>query len=362
MIGSLSRRSVVIPALVRCDLRAARATASLINSAIMPMFVINPLGLLGTGPPVGGSIAAMRGAHDSGDDSSAAEAQAELETAAEALRQSDPELRHRDFESECEWVAHTPLLGGVDDDAELLDRALRYADADVYAGYGPRHGLRSVRWVVPKLTRWSRRHLTGPVNIWNQTVVRWMQQTETRLRTLEATGSALTVLGHEMATVMELSDDLAAIVARHCDDHAAMVAVLGCGKGALVEALTNAQQTAYGVDPDPRRIAEGVARGLDLRSGSILTHLTSLGSDSLGDVILTEAATVLDVATTVGILAQARRVAAPGARIVVAVTDAPTGSDSLEQAWLRLLELAGGREPQRLVAGEGLLVLAAISP
>jgi len=59
-----------------------------------------------------------------------------------------------------------------------------------------------------------------------------------------------------------------------------------CGDGQLVAALVGAGVDAYGVDPSGPLVELAVARGLDVRTDSLLDHLEVVGEESLAAIVL----------------------------------------------------------------------------
>lgn len=284
--------------------------------------------------------------------------QADVEMEARRIRRERPGLEQLEAEIERAWMAAAPVLAGVEDSDELLSAAERYAHTEVDAPCGARRGVRQVKQVVRKLTYWYLRHLSDQVNIWNNAAVRWMRRAEQRLRVLEAAQSprAAHDSWHELLVIADMEESVAEMAATAMAEASGTVAVLGCGEGAALRELAASGVAAYGIDPDPRRIAEGVDAGLDLRPCGILEHLVALPDGSLGGVVIAGAAASLPLPATVAVAAQSARVTASGGIILVVAAvphrlavherELRAGRGVQAETWLHLLVRAGcDREP-----------------
>ena len=151
--------------------------------------------------------------------------------------------------------------------------------------------------------------------------------------------------------IADMEESAAEMAATAMAEVSGPVAVLGCGEGVALRELAESGVLAYGVDPDPRRIAGGVDAGLDLRPGGILDHLAALPDGSLGGVIIAGAAAALPLPTTVVVAAQSARVTASGGLVLVVAAvphrlavherELRAGRGVQAETWLHLLVKAG---------------------
>ena len=319
---------------------------------------------------------------------------AEVEAEAEQLRRRHPGVVRREREIERAWARLAPVRGMGDEGEDLLVRVERFAHADVDAPFGAKPGIRQVKQAVRKLVYWYLRYLADQINVWNSAAVRWMRRTDRRLRSLEAAAqpwSDESALRHDSAVgvssageasaaggvsgagepsglrgvfaIGDVNAGTAASIAGEMAKAEGLVAVMGCGEGAVLEALATREVPAYGVDPSPERITGGADRGLDLRPGQVIDHLSAVEDGSLGGVVLTGAAAGLPVASTVAVAAQAVRVVASGGVIVVAAADTVVlsrperdlraGRGVAPETWAYLLERAGCRVARRGLDSHG---------
>ena len=302
---------------------------------------------------------------------------AEVEAEAQSLRRGDPRVLRREHEIKRAWADLAPPEEVGNEREDLLVRAERFAHADVDAPFGSKPGIREVKRCIRKLVYWYLRYLADQINAWNNAVVRWMRQTDRRLRSLEAATSSwsdardrtaleatkATPLGAYVFAIGDVTTATADAIAAEMLAADGLVAVIGCGEGAVPEALVGRNVAAYGVDPSPERIAEGTDRGLDLRPGETIEHLTSLDDGVLGGVVVIGAATGLPVASTVAVAGQAVRVVAAEGVIVVAADDPAllaqperdlrAGRGVAAETWAYLLGQAGCRVAVRRLGGPG---------
>jgi hypothetical protein len=128
-----------------------------------------------------------------------------------------------------------------------------------------------------------------------------------------------------------------------------------CGEGALLGALEGAGVTAVGVEPRGGVALRALEGGHAVTICEVTEALAERSPASLGGLVLSGVVDRLPLHALVALLAQARRVLAPGAPIVVVsvdpsalktegntVTDDLVGAPSLyPQTWLLLLDRAG---------------------
>ncbi len=87
---------------------------------------------------------------------------------------------------------------------------------------------------------------------------------------------------------------------------------LGCGRGELLEALTQSGIAAFGVDSDPAAVAECRQRGLNVQVGDALEALTAQAEGSLGGVACLHLIEHLPSARWMKLFEQAARALRPG--------------------------------------------------
>ncbi len=92
---------------------------------------------------------------------------------------------------------------------------------------------------------------------------------------------------------------------------------LGCGRGELLEALTQAGIPAFGVDSDPAAVAECQRRGLDARVMDALEALAAQPQGSLGGVACVHLIEHLPAARWMKLFEHAARVLRPGGILAV---------------------------------------------
>jgi SAM-dependent methyltransferase len=100
-------------------------------------------------------------------------------------------------------------------------------------------------------------------------------------------------------------------------DAAAPILELGCGRGAFLEMLREAGVPAVGVDPDPRRIEEARALGLDASVGDPVAALAAWEPGSLGGLACFRFLERVSLTKVVRALTLAREKLRPGASLVV---------------------------------------------
>ena len=97
----------------------------------------------------------------------------------------------------------------------------------------------------------------------------------------------------------------------------APVVDLGCGRGELLEELRRASVPSYGVDSNKVMVAGARAKGLRVLHEDLFDHLERLESASLGGIAATHVIEHLTPPAVRHLLNEARRVLAPGGRIVL---------------------------------------------
>lgn len=158
-----------------------------------------------------------------------------------------------------------------------------------------------------------------------------------RLADLEASGD---VLGdEERARFRERLWGSAAEVRERLPQYARLldggpVAVLGCGRGDLLEALREAGVQAYGVDVNDSLAERARGRGFEVFREEALEHLGRLPENGLRGIAATDLVEHLSPIHVQRLLAEAARVLAPGGRVVLECAN-PTSVWALTRSWVR---------------------------
>jgi len=95
---------------------------------------------------------------------------------------------------------------------------------------------------------------------------------------------------------------------------------LGCGRGELIDMLTERGWRASGIDLNPEVVRRCRERGLQVEEGEALTHLRVLPSASLGAVVGLHLLEHLGLGTIIELLGEAYRVLRPGG---IAILETP---------------------------------------
>lgn len=97
---------------------------------------------------------------------------------------------------------------------------------------------------------------------------------------------------------------------------------LGCGRGEFLDLLAEAELVGWGVDLNQAMVDEAVARGHKAETADAVDYLGQQGDTSLGGLFLAQVIEHLPLPRLIELLAQARRVLAPGG-IIIAETINP---------------------------------------
>jgi hypothetical protein len=144
-----------------------------------------------------------------------------------------------------------------------------------------------------------------------------------------------------------------------------------CGNGALVIALIAAGHVARGVEPRGNVALDAAARGVPVRIGEVVEHLSGLASGSLGGIVLSGAVERLAVGEQVELLMLATDRLALGGTLVLttalpgemarwspAARDLIVGRPLDPETWVMLLARAGYQDIDTRVEGGSALVQA----
>jgi SAM-dependent methyltransferase len=109
---------------------------------------------------------------------------------------------------------------------------------------------------------------------------------------------------------------------------------LGCGRGIFLGLMRDKGVGAYGVDLDPRMVAQCAERGLECVEADALEHLRSLPERAIDGLYARHIAEHVLPGELVSMLRAARRVLAPGAPIVFVTPNAATLTVGAHSFWL----------------------------
>ncbi len=292
---------------------------------------------------------------------------AEIEAEADKQRRQDREIALLELEIEQAWADLSPsessegsrssfdaVFNAVGGNGHLLDEAAALAALDPHVPVGSRRGLRSIKWAVRKLSYWYVRFLTDQFNLFAGVLIRHLRNLEARLGRLEAAAGFpdLQPVPAEWGVLDDPPEPSAEVVAHVAGLAAAgPCLVLSTGQGALVKAIGDRGVAAYGVEQDPQRALVGLQRGIDIRAGDVLAHLTGAQDGEFGAIVLAGTVENLPLKDLIGIIDQAGLKLNKAGRIVVAVAS-PTARGRVESelgaglgispaTWQHLLERAG---------------------
>lgn len=282
---------------------------------------------------------------------------AEIEAEAEKRRRQDKAIAQLERDIEQAWVDMAPSKAApqaVGDNGHLLDQAANLAAIDPQAPTGSRRGLRSVKWLIRKLSYWYVRFLTDQFNVFAGVLIRHLRNLETRLGRLE--DSAGQPGGDPVPAGFGVLDDPpepSSAVVSHVAGFAGSepCLVLSSGEGAIVEAIARQGIRTHGVEQDPDRVLAGLRRRIDIRTGDVLAHLFGSDDEEFGTIVLTGIVETLPLGNLLGMVDQASRKLKKTGRIIVAVADPATrgrveselgpGLGISAVTWRHLLERAG---------------------
>ena len=109
---------------------------------------------------------------------------------------------------------------------------------------------------------------------------------------------------------------------------------LGCGRGIFLGLMRDKGVGAYGVDTDPRMVAQCAERGLECVEADALGHLRSLPDRAIDGLYARHIAEHVLPGELVAMLRQARRVLTPGAPLVFVTPNAATLTVGAHSFWL----------------------------
>ncbi len=109
---------------------------------------------------------------------------------------------------------------------------------------------------------------------------------------------------------------------------------IGSGRGIFLEQLRDREIDGYGVDLDPRMVAQARERGLEVFEADALSHLESLPPNSIDGVYARHVAEHVLPGELVAMLGELRRVLQPGAPIVFVTPNVANLSVGAHSFWM----------------------------
>ena len=252
---------------------------------------------------------------------------AEIEAEAEKRRRQDRETAQLERDIEQAWadIAESKASPqAVDEDGNLLDQAANLAALDPHVPIGSSRGLRSVKWLIRKLSYWYARFLTDQFNVFAGVLIRHLRKVDARLDRLE--GAAGYLGDNAVPAGLGILDDppepSAGVVSQVAGwAGSGPCLVLSGGEGAIVEAIADRGINTHGVEQNPARVLAGLRRRIDIRTGGVLAHLVGAEDGEFGTIVFTGIVETLPLKDLVGMVNQASLKLKKTGRIVVAVAD-----------------------------------------
>ncbi len=283
---------------------------------------------------------------------------AEVEAEAEERRRRDPETARLERHIERAWTDVSPPGAGGPENERLLDRAEWLAELDADVETGRRPGIRLVKAAIRKLIRWYLKYIVDQFNAFSGVLLRLLRHLDERVSELEA---AIRMSADDADLLWPPPEPSAATAAAVADAVGpGRCLVLSCGEGAIVDAIEQRNGNVYGIERDPRRIVDGVRRGLDLRSVDLFEHMAQIHDGELGTIVLAGAAESLPIPTLWRLVGESDRVLSESGTVVVAVSD-PARREGVE-AEIRAGRGAAPSTWQHLLAQAGLVARVVPAP
>lgn len=288
--------------------------------------------------------------------------QAEVIQEAQGLRTSNPKLlaQEREFNQAWHRATQTAVIADcdivlphqqVEHDENLLDYLNELSLLNVDAPEGKKVGVRQIKSLSRKFTRWYLRYLADQVNAFNHFLVNLLRDTEQRIARLESDARVIEAMAEFVDPLPDTDPDLAQAVVSQLLQCDGIVAVMSCGAGKIVSALADVGITAHGIDESADAVCAGVNHGLDLRVVAPMEHLSKIAAESLDAVVLTGFVERCGPVEIVQLIDKALRCVVVAGQVVVAVADpadrAPQEAELLRgaglspQTWAQLLQKRG---------------------
>ncbi|HKW77514.1 MAG TPA: class I SAM-dependent methyltransferase [Candidatus Limnocylindria bacterium] len=259
------------------------------------------------------------------------------------------------YGADVDVLLRTPLPGGrvlADDMVDPVGALAQILDEDV--AYDPT----SHKPVVGPLVTMARRILIGLLRWWLEALLGRQERINRLLAAaIDVEGRLAPRFGERLARLeqwrdREVAADLHSVYfqARFGGDEPVIrrqseafvdlfkskrrVLDLGCGRGIFLDLLRERMIGGYGVDMDPRMIAQCRERGLDAFEADGLAHLQSLPDASIDGVYARHVAEHILPGDLIAILRELRRVLQPGAPVVFITPNVANLSVGAHTFWL----------------------------
>jgi len=251
--------------------------------------------------------------------------QAEIERDAKRRLKEDPVLQRLEREVHESWVHVSP--GAVAESASplsLLEQVEQVSLVSVDAPTGDRHLHSYVKRTARKLVRWYFHYVVNQLNALHHYQNRLLREFNSRITRLEIDVGDEPVVRDLCDPVPEPEPALCELIATTLKSFQGSISVVSCGHGSLLEALDRPGVAVHGVEQNDNLVTHGINRGLDLRVGSPIDHLSNFGDSALAAVVLAGVVEHYKAGSLVTLLGEALRVTETGGVVVVAVADPRT--------------------------------------
>jgi hypothetical protein len=245
----------------------------------------------------------------------AAEIEAEVR-ARRAAGEYPPGLEH---ELDALFDRYAPPQVNEDFDA-ALERAEDLALVDPVLPVASRNpALGVVKRVVAKLIGWYHSWIVQQIGALGGAINNALALLNTRVRSLERATGDVRAARALNARIPAHRDDNAwvAAVVDALRGRKGRVAVVQCGRGALLGALTEAGVDAYGIEPRREDADEARSLGFDVRIDEGVPHLDSVASGALAGLVVRGLSERSMLSELVALVTRAHTALAEGAPIVV---------------------------------------------
>jgi hypothetical protein len=233
-----------------------------------------------------------------------------------------------------------------------------------------------VKRTVAKLIAWYHSFIAQQVGTLAGAINNALGLLYTRVRNLERTTGDVRAQRAVMARIPAHRDDAAwqSIVVDSLRGREGRVAVVHCGRGALLEGLGEAGVDAYGIEPRRGDADEARSLGFDVRIDDGIPHLESVGEGALSGLVVRGLSERSMVSELVSLVASAHDALAEGAPILVCSlrrnawghgdtlveADLVAGRPLEAESWVHLLGEYGFADASVKAAGDAAYVVCAV--